>query len=109
MKTKEQATKKGKALLKRMVGDGWKLRVWENLGWHFSVSLLNLTIFDDCGNDYSAFLTTDESHRGSGEMFWSPGKSFADPNKAVKYQLKIAQDFTNVCQKTISAITAKIN
>ena len=31
-----KATRDAEALAKR-VGDGWKPRVWENLGWHYSI------------------------------------------------------------------------
>jgi hypothetical protein len=36
MKTKAEATREGKRLLGLLKGKGWKLRVHENLGWHFA-------------------------------------------------------------------------
>lgn len=33
----EQAQAEANALAKKM-GDGWEIRIWENFGWHYSVS-----------------------------------------------------------------------
>ena len=37
MMNKQEAEERGQALLKRMKGKGWKLRVHENIGWHYNV------------------------------------------------------------------------
>jgi hypothetical protein len=36
--TKREATAAAKALQKRLRGGGWRIQVWENLGWHYAVT-----------------------------------------------------------------------
>jgi hypothetical protein len=108
MKTKQQAQNKGKALLRKMKGKGWKLRIWENLGWHYEVSLGGLTVspFEISGKKerYHALLSAGD-YAGTGEIFWTDvGFYSTDPNKVVKHQLKIARDFINKCNKAIKQI-----
>ncbi len=93
MKTEKQARIAGEKLLKRMKGKGWLLRVWENLGWHYSVHLFNLTLSEHLyrsKKSYSALLITNESFAGSGEVFWSDKESFDDPNEAVTHQMQVS-------------------
>ena len=105
---KKQATSQGQALLKRMNGKGWKLRVWENLGWHYDIYLLGLTVHHP-GKNYSTLLSSDpENYSGSGEIYWTPEKSFKDPNKAVEHQMKMARIFSDKCQKMVSDISSLI-
>lgn len=50
----EEATKKAEALAKR-TGKHFRARVWENLGWHWSVVAGNVTVrLERDGKSYSA-------------------------------------------------------
>ena len=83
-------------LLSLMKGDGWKLRIWENLGYHYAVYNGTLTVHTHHGGNppYFCLLNLDEIN-GGGEVFWTGdvGESFADPNEAVRQQLKVVREF----------------
>lgn len=92
--TKQEATDKGKALLKQMEGKGWTLRVWENVGWHFSVynRLIprgNLTIYPPSGSVYWCALSL-WSDLG-GEYRFDRKSHGKDPNKLVRDVLDYAE------------------
>jgi hypothetical protein len=36
--TEIEATKKAEELLAKMTTKGWRIRVWENLGWHYGIT-----------------------------------------------------------------------
>lgn len=98
------ATCEGKALLARMHGKGWKLRVWENAGWWYAVENGALSI-SPTGLEYEGrcrYSTLLGRDGLSGEMFWTENKSYTDPNAAVRRQIKIARKF-------ISEITAVVD
>ena len=108
MRTEKQALSLGNKLLNRMKGKGWKLTVWENIGWYYKVSLGNICVHSS-GRCYSTLLAKNKEFEGCGEMFWSNDRCFTDPNEAVKYQMKIAQEFVDQCQKSITTINRKIS
>lgn len=47
--TKSEATSAAKRLLAQMSGRGWKIRVWENMGWHYSVETRGLSVTEHLG------------------------------------------------------------
>lgn len=90
MHTKEQAEKWAKKTLAMMNGKGWKLRIWENLGWHYCVENKNgLCVSPSVGNEYFASLNED----CCGDLgVWHFGtKIFKNPNDAVNEKLKDAR------------------
>lgn len=99
--TNVEATKRGKALLKRVKGRGWKLDVWENLGWHYAVRNGPLTVYadrytKDRSMRYSTLLGGEPKDRHCGSLNWSPpSKGYRDPNRAVRAQLKAARAYVN--------------
>ena len=94
--TKQEATKEGKALLARMKGSGWKVRVWENLGWRCSVYNGPIEVYVGFYNDEVEFscLMGDmlEDDPGMGSMLWHDSFHSKDPNKVVKRQVKKARE-----------------
>lgn len=87
---------------------GWKIRVWENAGWHSSLERGGLQLyihtytFDDRPS-YSVLFSRNNS--GGGEVFWGLGnKSFRDPNKAVLEQLRQARKFIRECTKAVEFV-----
>lgn len=90
MMTKQQAIKSGRALQKRMRGGPWKLRVWENVGWHYAVETERLSVHGPSygGVQFSCLLKPHYSIFGA-------GGSSVDPNRAVKKTLRTAIDNIN--------------
>lgn len=112
MKTKNEANVLAKKTLKMMKTTGWKIRVWENSGWHFSVKKSGMNIFwSEDFKAYSCLLSTEANSCG-GEVFWSDANttgihfSSKDPNKVVAHQLSVAQQFVNKCQRVINKVRA---
>lgn len=105
---KESAEKLGKELLARMKGDGWKLRVWENLGWHYSVKNGGMSVYPSFdGIAYHALLHKENDGIG-GETFWTDNNRHSDPNLVVERQLKTARNFTDRCVKTLDDLELRI-
>jgi hypothetical protein len=106
MITKTEAKILGKALLRRMKGKGWKLNLWENLGWHYSVHLGGLSINplqERCNTLYFALLSNGD-YVGTGEMYWTDRFCCSNPNTAVKHQTKLAEEFSAKTVTTIESI-----
>lgn len=97
MKTKVDAEIAGLKLLKKLKGKGWKLDVWENLGWHFKVQKVVFGTWTICvgqwdsingklKQDYDCMIG---SH-GGGDGLWTRGgdsQHFNDPNVAVETEI----------------------
>jgi len=95
MKTKSEAQKAARALKVRMRDPStWKVRVWENAGWHCMLYRGTLQICTTNGGPpYSCLLGYDisEAPPMGGAAIWLDHYSGSDPNEAVKQQLKIAR------------------
>jgi len=106
MNTKQQAEKGAKALLAKMKTKGWKSRVWENLGWHYSIFNEHLEIYPvTCdGGEYHAMLATCKSPAGGSPAFWHEGGTFKDPNAAATAAVKRARRFVNDVQEVVATM-----
>ena len=101
--TKAEIMAAGQRVLKMMKSPGWKLRVHNNIGWHYSVYHPKSGIQLCCGyqqlnpKNFSTLMSESQGadYGGTGSTLWSHDKYFKDPNKAVEYQLKLARDFVN--------------
>jgi hypothetical protein len=115
--TKSDATERGAALLKRMKGKGWKLRVWENFGWHYSVYCKNLSVHSygeylERGKEsFTALLDSDPTRHDGGYSLWTehPCPMFHDPNEAVQVQLKYAYKVLADLQKAVTQAADAVN
>lgn len=103
MLTKEEATKKGKALLKRMKTKGWKLRVWENLGWHYSLQNPPLCVSPSVSGMVFTLMTEKADEAGWGSLLWDGAPHSRSPNKAVADQVKLARKVVNDLNKVVEA------
>jgi hypothetical protein len=112
-----RAYKEGGALLARMKGAGWRLSVWENLGWHYAVYSGAITVHPSRHGGrttYSALMSSElpleGSHPGGGSMLWhdSEHRRFAEPNAAVRFQLKLAQAVLAGLVKTVTVTAATL-
>jgi hypothetical protein len=102
VRTEQEARREGRKLLKRMKGKGWKLRVWENLGWHFCVWNGPAAVYPSINGKFHCLLADhDCKGTGAGHGEWTTTESFADPNKAVACELASAE---SVVQKYIKAL-----
>ncbi len=94
--TKQEATREGKALLARMKGSGWKLRVFEDLGWRCSVYNGPIEVyvgFCNGGVEFSCLMGDMlEGDYEMGSMLWSDNFRSKDPNKVVERQVKKARE-----------------
>ena len=88
-----RAARKAKALLKTR---GWKINVWNNLGWCWSLDNLDghFTLWQSEHTGRFTTLFSDGRHEHTGSYNWSTGsQSFKDPNKAVEAQIKLARGY----------------
>lgn len=82
---------------------GWRVVVWENLGWHMSLVKGNLHLhYSRPDDDFHAFLS--ENCYGGDSMFWSSNFNHKDPNKVIEHKIKTAQAFIDGCQKIVDAL-----
>lgn len=92
----DKAHRAAKALCKKMDTKGWKPRVWENLGWHWSIVKGGLTVWGG-SKDYLV------GFEGGTPCEVSVGKSFKDPNRAVEAQKElikaVAKKWLNVLKE----------
>jgi hypothetical protein len=94
--TRAEAQAAGRAVKERLAGRGWKVRVWENLGWHWAVHKGPLQIYPAAYRSGRGLLTTlcsatwpdpgDRPLGGSG--CWLLKKDRRDPNAVVHDQVK---------------------
>lgn len=92
-KTEMEATSKAVALVNRMHGKGWRIRVWENIGWHYAVVTDYLSVreyTDKKGTYYSIFMDR-YKNTGTGRGDWVIDND-TDPNRLVRRQLQRAAD-----------------
>ena len=66
-------------------GANWQIRVWENLGWHISVSHGHLEVHPDHSGRYFTLLG-----KYGGLPAWTSDDYFDTPEEAVEAQLKCA-------------------
>lgn len=99
---KHEAEKHGRELLDKMHTKGWKLRVWENAGWNYSISKGYISVYPSYRND--TFWTLMGDPAGVGEVYFrnDDHDTFKDPNKAVANQLKVAFKHLEKVTKMIS-------
>lgn len=100
----------GKDLRRRLGGAraGWKLDVWDNLGWHAAVRRGPLSVYQHKDRDgrvrYTALLNGRPGESHGGAAYWTEqGGSGHDPVRVIERQRKIALQFIRRSQAAISA------
>lgn len=90
-KTKKLAVRTAAAVIATMDSKGWRARVWENDGWHWSIFKGAIAVHEGSNGKFFTLLASEIPEPGDppggGAMLWSGGGSFSDPNEAVKDQL----------------------
>lgn len=111
MKTPEEAFRKGNALLNRMKGKGWKLDVWENLGWWYCVYAGPISVYPTHDSNKFHCLMAEglgnKGHAGGGSYLWKTDDNLRDPNELVKRQIQIAQAVVDNLSSNISKVRKK--
>ncbi len=110
---KEQAVALGRKLRDRMDGHGWRLHVWQNLGWRYTVHRGPLSVYPvyGCrgGVTYLCRLAAaPEDTSGSGAIFWPDQSRRRNPNAAVASQLVVARAFVERCVLAIEAASSQL-
>ncbi len=103
-KTKEQALRRGNAVLRKMNGNGWKVSVHENLGWYFRVECGAIRVYEDefKGKITYSVLMSDSMEGAGGSYDWVDKKSYKDPNRAVREQLRRARAYVDYKNQLVS-------
>ena len=117
--TKSEAERIGRKMKTRL-GKGWEIHIHENIGWWVKATRGPLYVSGDIHPykkdkiTYSCLMSSDpKNYPNCGEMYWTThGKSFSDPQNAVKHQIKVAKEFTNnlnTVVKEASVISSDFN
>ena len=85
-------------LLAMMKTPGWTTRIWYNMGWNYEVENGPLTV-DAWNGGYICGLSYE--HQKAIPTDWHDEKTYDDPNKAVRGQLKIAREYARTINKHI--------
>lgn len=108
-KTKEEAEKKARILKAKMKGSGWKIRVWRNFGWNYSVRNKYASVYE-YGSKYHCMLSPVPDGTGGTPTEWYTEKQHKDPNKAVAaavQKLQRVRDEAVAVMDTVLAVFAK--
>lgn len=105
--TETEARARGADMMRQLKGTGWKLDVWDNLGWHCAAYNKFISVHEYNGK-YSAMLTIDPDKRGCGETYWTDSRHFDDPQEAVKWQMKIATAYLRKMRNAIEHVEATV-
>lgn len=101
--TKKQMQAKGEKVLASMPKDvGWRLRVWENIGWHYAIVADHISISEYQGRFHC--LIGEET--GTGGPWTSPGGSYKTPMGAAKGELAV---FKNYMQRQNAVLSSILN
>jgi hypothetical protein len=101
--SKAAAQKRAEQLRKQMQGKGWKIRVHENMGWHFNLRLGPVQLHEESMNGkkwYFCLIGTDLVSSG-GLAMWTDSEahqraSSKDPNKCVQHAIEFARAIINM-------------
>jgi len=88
--TKESATERAKKLqarLNKSTGSKWKIRVDENLGWHFTVYCGHIAVSQYEAKRYSC-LVSDDDNWFTGAGIWSIDNNATTPEESILKQLQ---------------------
>jgi len=119
MTTEKEANRKAEILKTQLKGDGWTIRVWENIGWHYSLHNCGLSLMEEESVErleYWCLLASDLKYTGSGEIYWAEEESdrfHFSPHEAIEAQLKLAEEylfkFMQNCDEAVFQIRRNID
>lgn len=80
---KAEAEERGRDLLKKMKGKGWRVVVWENCGWNYVVHAPHITVHPCHNGQYMALISKEKDGSGT-PCHWHDPNTYKDPNAAVR-------------------------
>lgn len=109
--TKKTVTARGRAMLAqmqkdKMYGNGWKIQVWENMGWHCSIVKGSAVVYELISNKQYLCLINDEPNKpGVGAFAFGTDVCRATPQAAfraayfmfLKYKSKLDEVSLELC------------
>jgi hypothetical protein len=109
MKTKREAVEAGRALIRKLKGKGWKLRVWKNIGWQFYAYNGPISVHGKV--EYWAVVSNNPDHAGGGWSIWDDPnlKQYSDPNKAVRRAMKFVREYFNRVKAVVERAEAVLS
>ena len=99
-----QAVKDSEALVKRLKGNGWRAKVWENSGWHYKAISGPIAVMPSFfKGKFWCMIADDSNHAGCGASLWTPRPigQHKDPNICVKEALLLACQITRNLVRTL--------
>jgi hypothetical protein len=95
MRTKKEAEQEAKTALSLLKTSGWKVHVFENVGWHWKITNLDgfLSLHKQESGGYWCLL--DDTIKGVGNLEWADNRQFKDPNLAASAVLGKARKSLN--------------
>jgi hypothetical protein len=107
----DDAVKNAKALAKKL-GYGWKTRVWENMGWHYSVSNGPISLsgygpyYGSRGASYLCLIDNNMETRHGGCQDWTTyrRRSPVNPFRAVRVEARSAIRYIEMLVKVMGKL-----
>jgi hypothetical protein len=108
--SRKEAEEAARKVQKRMKSKGWKIRVWENLGWHFEIKKGTIQLHEASHNGRRPYYWTlmgSELNSYGGETYLLADETpkidmqIYDPNDAYLRQLKVAKAHLDKIAKAI--------
>ena len=100
MDTYDEAQRDGKKLLEALPGKGWRLKLWENLGWQYSAQLGPLSVNPSPRGGFFCLLS-DTPGDGAGLPIWDAG-SHRKPSVAVEIQMRKARKVADKLNRLVA-------
>lgn len=91
--TKQEALKEGERIKSLLKTKGWTVYVWENLGWHVSLSCGFMTLYPE-STGYSVLMDNKIGTR-AGKIEWDDRGNYRSPNAAVMGMLRVVEEYNN--------------
>lgn len=117
LETKEEATQAAKALLEQMPKrKGWRIRVWENFGWHYTVNNDYVSVSETMEAGvlrYHAMISDVPNGVGSPAHWCDPVyRTYFDPLTAVRVALRHVEQHRDqtafVCASVLQAVKGQL-
>lgn len=105
-KSEGEARKKAEEALSLLNNkEGWTIRTWNNLGWHWSLQCGAMSLNSTNQDEFYVLLSDDVKRPYGGEVFWTTHSYDKDPNKVIAQQLELARAFIAKCQAAIDSVS----
>jgi hypothetical protein len=99
----KKAKSDAKKCLRQLKYKGFKINVWENVGWHWELYKGGLHLYNS-GDNFFTLLS--ECGKSGGHGFWNTSFRHKDPNKVITDQLKAAKSFIKKCSDAVKEVEA---